>query len=196
MTMFPFLAIFITFCLILAYYIRRGDAAQQKAEDAFWEKERRSNAVPKKDISKLDYINIPFEKIPAVLDTSAEKSFFALKDKPMVNFTGISNTDLKLTYGTANITALSQYDTNFTEFVALLPEYTSELSEAGYTDTAEMLLEFAVNANADSRKIYTQLAAIYQEKGESDKLYALHEHAERLPESTKKSIQSALSSMH
>jgi hypothetical protein len=151
--MFPFLAIFIVFCLLLTFYIRKNDTAQQKVQDEFWEKERMSNAVRKKDISKLDYITIPLDKIPVKLETSAEKKLFALAEKPMLNFVGISNTDLKLEYGTANLDILMEYENNFLDFVAILPDYATELIEAGEKETARMLLEFAVSVNADSRKI-------------------------------------------
>lgn len=161
--MFPFLAIFIVFCLVLTYYIRKNDAAQQKVQDDFWEKERQSNAVRKKDISKLDYITIPLDKIPVKLCTSTEEAFFALAEKPMLNFIGISNTDLKLQYGTANLEILTEYENNFINLVALLPDYTSELIEAGEKETALMLLEFAISVNADSRKIDNQLAALRNE---------------------------------
>ena len=194
--MFPFLAIFITFCLILTYYIRKNDADQQKVQDEFWEKERLANAVRKKDISKLDYITIPFEKIPVKLNTSVEKILYEFADKPMLNLTGISNTDLKLAYGTANINILSEYDTNFSDFVSLLPNYIEELLEAGHTDSAQLLLEFAIECNADSRKIYEQLANIYKVQNQSDKFQSLLIHAERLPELTKKSVLSMLSSMN
>lgn len=158
--MFPFLAIFIIFCLVLAFYIRKNDNAQQKVQDEFWEKERKSNAVRKKDISKLDYISIPLDKIPAKLESSTEKTIFALAEKPMLNFVGISNTDLKLQYGTANLDILMEYENNFLDFVALLPEYATELIEAGETESARMLLEFAVSVNADSRKIDNLLASL------------------------------------
>lgn len=194
--MFPFLAIFITFCLVLTYYIRKSDSNQKKVEEEFWEKERLANAVRKKDISKLDYITIPFEKIPQKLATSTEKKLFALAEKPMLNLTGISNTDLKLSYGTANLAILSEYDTNFTEFVSLLPEYTIELQEAGQTEAAQMLLEFAIGCNADSRRIYEQLATIYKEQNNLEKIDSLLQASEQLPELTKKAVQSMLSTMN
>lgn len=194
--MFPFLAIFITFCLVLTYYIRKSDASQQKVEDEFWEKERLANTVRKQDISKLDYITIPFEKIPQKLDTLTEKKLFALTDKPMLNLTGISNTDLKLQYGTANITILSEYDANFIEFVSLLPEYANELIEAGFEDTAVLLLEFAIDCNADSRKIYSQLMNLYLTNQQSEKIDMLWKASENLPELTKKAVQKDLSSMN
>ncbi len=161
--MLPFLAIFIVFCLMLTFYIRKNDGAQQKVQDEFWEKERLSNAVRKKDISKLDYINIPFDKIPVKLESSTEKKIYALAEKPMLNFVGTSNTDLKLQYGTANLDILMEYENNFLDFVALLPEYANELIEAGEKESALMLLEFAVSVNADSRKIDNLLTQLKED---------------------------------
>lgn len=161
--MFPFLAISIVFCLLLSFYIRKNDTAQQKVQDEFWEKERLSNTVRKKDISKLDYITIPLDKIPVKLETSTEKAIFSLAEKPMLNFVGMSNTDLKLTYGTANLDILTEYENNFLEYVALLPDYATELAEAGEIEAACILLEAAANANADSRKIDNLLIKFKEE---------------------------------
>lgn len=183
--MFPFLTIFIVFLVILTYYLKKSSSAQEKVREDFLEKERRANAVRKQDISKLDYITIPFEKIPQKLHTSVEESLFALADKPMVNLTGISNTDLKLTYGTANLAILSEYDTNFADMVALLPQYTKELSDAGFTEVAKELLEFAVTCRADSRQIYQQLAEIYRQQGDESALASLREKVQELPELTR-----------
>lgn len=191
--MLPFLTIFIIFLVVLTYHIKKGDSAQAKVEEDFWEKERKANSVRKQDISKLDYITIPLEKIPQQLHTSTEKAFFSLAEKPMLNLTGISNTDLKLQYGTASLAILSEYDSNFTDMVVLLPEYTSELLGAGQETAARDLLEFAVSCNADSRKIYSQLAAIYQSHNETDNLKTLFVASERLPELTKLVVQKELS---
>ncbi len=186
--MVPFFTIFLIFCIVLTYYIKKNDRAQQKVQDDFWEKELRSNAVRKKDISKLDYITIPLGKIPERLYTSTEEKLFSLADKQMLNLTGISNTDLKLTYGAANLEFLSEYDTNFTDLVALLPIYAEELQEAGYTQTARDLLEFAIECNADSRKIYQQLAAMYNHNNEPEKIVWLRKQAEGLPTLTKQIV--------
>lgn len=193
--MFPFLTIFIIFLIVLTYHIKKGDAAQAKVNSDFWEKERRANTIRKKDISRLDYINIPFEKIPQQLHTSTEEAFFALAEKPMLNLTGISNTDLKLQYGTANLKVLSEYDANFIDMVSLLPEYTAELLDAGQEAAARDLLEFAVDCNADSRKIYSQLASIYQSHNETDNIRKLMEASEKLPELTRLAVQKELSSI-
>lgn len=190
--MLPFLLIFIVFCIALAYYIKKNDAAQEKVMSDYWEKELKSNAVRKKDISKLNYITIPLEKIPQKLNTSAENTLFSFADKPMLNLSGISNTDLKLEYGTANLEILSEYDINFTDMLAILPVYTQELLDAGELATARMLLEFAIDCNADSRIVYQQLSGIYTDANEPDKILWLLKCSEELPPMTKQIIQNDL----
>ena len=96
----------------------------------------------------------------------------------------------------ANLAILSEYDDNFTELVALLPQYTKELLDAGYTDTAQMLLEFAVNAKADSRIIYQQLSSIYIDTHQEEKIQQLWDASLSLPELTQKAIQKDLSSIN
>ena len=186
--MLPFLTIFIVFCIVLTYYIKKSDTTQQKVLDEFWEKELKANTVRKKDISNLNYITIPFDKIPQKLHTDTEEKLRSLSEQPMLNLTGISNTDLKLNYGTANLEILSTYDNNFTQFVALLPTYVTELCDASQTDTAQMLLEFAIECNADSRKLYQMLTKIYSDKHETAKIAWLKQQAKHLPEFTKQAV--------
>lgn len=193
--MFPFLAIFIIFLVILTYYIKKHNAAQSKISEDFWEKERAANAVRKKDISQLHYITIPFEKIPQQLHTPEEDAFFALADKKILNLTGISNTDLKLTYGTANLTELSEYDENFTQMVSLIPPYAAQLIDAGQEDVALFLLEFGVSNQADSVKIFTQLASLYKTRGQQDRILWLKEQAALLPSITARAIEKELTAM-
>ncbi|MBQ6843406.1 MAG: hypothetical protein IJO60_02085 [Agathobacter sp.] len=194
--MFPFLAIFIIFCVVLGYYIKKGDASQKEVMEEFFEKERLANEVRKKDISQLNYITIPFEKIPQQLNTSTEKEFFSYAEKTMLNLNGISNTDLKLEYGTANLAILSEYDTNYMDMISLLPAYVEELLAEEQTDTAQMLLEFAVHTKADSRKIYQQLVSIYKETNQTEKINDLKTASESLPEMTRTIIQRDLSSIN
>lgn len=194
--MLPFLTIFIVFCILLTYHIKKNDGAQQQMMDNFLEKERKSNTVRKKDLSTLDYVHLPLEKISVQLHTTTEEQLFALAELPMVNLGGISNTDLKLTYGTANLDILSQYDIHFTDMIALLPVYAKELQDAGQEQTALELLEFAITCNADSRKIYQMLTDIYKENGNSEKLHWLKEKAEHITsDMTKQVVLNSLSSI-
>uniref|UniRef100_UPI0040572A7F hypothetical protein n=1 Tax=Agathobacter sp. TaxID=2021311 RepID=UPI0040572A7F len=194
--MFPFLIIFLIFIALLTYYIRKNSNTQQKVIKDFLDKEQAANHTRKQDISNLDYIAIPWEKLPKDIQTPSKNAFWALYGKPILNLTGISNTDLKLRYGIANLETLSEYDSNFMEMVSLLPTYAEELMEQGYVSQAKDLLEFGISCNADSRKIYFLLADIYARLGETDKLPLLIEKAQSLPELTKQAVISQLSSLN
>lgn len=176
--MFPFLTIFLVFIIILNYSIRKQKNAQADAEHNFWAREFSANNTRRQDISKLDYITIPAEKIPQNLHTDSEKTLVRLSSCKMLNLSGQTNTDLKIEYGVANLEALSEYDSNFTEFTAALAVYAQELIDSGQKDAARELLEFAVHHRADSRTIFVTLAKLYQESGEKEKIHELLEIGE------------------
>ena len=58
--------------------------------------------------------------------------------------------------------------------------YGTELVEAGQTSDARELLELAVSYHADAVNIYTTLAKIYQEAGETDKIQDLIRYASEI----------------
>ena len=164
------LVVFITF-----FNIRSTKQRQEKL-DEYWEKERKSNFIRKKSLEDLDYISIPFDSFPMQIATEDEiiqnclKDLHSLENEKIVNFTGISNTDLKLTYGTANITALSQYDQNYTLFIRTLQEWGNRLHELGYDTEARTVLEYAINSRTDISSTYYLLASIYDSMGETNKI--------------------------
>lgn len=114
------LASLILFSACLSLAIKRGRRAQAAEEKSFWEREREANSVRRKPLDNLDYITIPFEHLPVnrlTDDPTVSECLEILQNLSelhIVNLTGFSNTDLKLEYGAANITALSEYDQNYT----------------------------------------------------------------------------------
>ena len=179
--MLIFLALFILFVLIMNYYIRKNNRLQDNLEKNFWDREHEANFSRKKDISNLNYLIITEDKIPQNLHTDAEKTLLELCNKKMLNLSGKTNTDLKLEYGVANLEELSLCDSRFYDFVCAVSTYAGELLENGQTDAARELLELAVTYHADNSTIYTQLAELYKEKGETGKLPSLIEAAQTLP---------------
>ena len=139
----------------------------EKERQSFWQRERAANNVRKKPLDNLEYIKIPLEKLP--LQAHNEDSTIAecvevlstLAECKIVNLTGISNTDLKLTYGTANITPLSEYDQNYTLLVTTLQKWADKLYTLGDIASAKTILEYAVSVKSDITKTYLQLAEIY-----------------------------------
>ena len=184
--------------VILAFFIARAVKKQEKSKKAedksFWERERQSNSVRKKSLDSLDYIQIPLEKLPMGIMT--ENSRIAeyqeliqeLSKHPIVNLTGFSNTDLKLEYGTANITVLSEYDQNYTVLARTLQEWADLLLENNYTSEAQVLMEYAISTGTDVSRTYYKLAAIYDASGDIFQIEELVRKAEALRSLNSKAI--------
>lgn len=178
--MFIFLAVFIIFVLILNFAIHKNNHSQENVQEQFWENERQANFTRRKDIHNLNYLTIPIEKIPQNLHTDAEKTLVRLSSDKMLNLSGITNTELKLEYGAANLDELSSYDANFTEFVSAVNTYAQELLASDQKDTAKDLLELAVSFHADAISIYTTLADLYKEDGQTGHIQDLISSAEEI----------------
>ncbi|WP_160558929.1 hypothetical protein [Parablautia muri] len=183
---FPFFASFIVFCLWLLYEIKKSRNAQEKSNEMFWQREAEANSTRRKPLDNLDYIQIPFESLPMELlkDDPAiaeyHDALHQLSKSPIVNFTGISNTDLKLMYGAPNITLLSRYDQSYTFLVRTLQNWAQALFEKGYIDEASQVLEFAVETHTDITATYKLLSTIYRQKGQPEKIASLIPIAESL----------------
>ena len=188
-----FLSSLIVFCLVIALTNRRHKKMIEKYEKEFWDREARANNTRKKSLANRTYISIPDfllperfmpenEEVSALFETLRE-----LSGQKIVNLTGYTNTDLKLEYGTANITCLSEYDQNYT----LLARSLQRLAEILYTNAriaeARAVLEFAVSTGTDVSHSYYLLADIYDADGEYDKKAALIEKADAL-RSTMKNV--------
>ena len=167
---FPFFASFVVVAIFFNISMRRVSRKEEDKEAAFWRKEREANNVRRKSLENLDYISIPVDILPfdtagdnAVLK-EAEKKVSGLKDEKIVNLTGITNTDLKLEYGTANITELSRFDQNYTSLVCALQEWGKELYNLGRYEDSAKVLEFAVKTRSDVTATYKLLVDMYKTK--------------------------------
>ena len=179
--MFPMLALFIVFLLVLAYFRRKSDAAQAKVDEAFWSKEREANATRRKNLDELHYITIPVEKLPLDLDTPACQTIRQLTQKRLFNAGGMTNTELKLAYGAANLEALSEYESDYIRLEQALDTCAGELLEKDRASDAAAILEFAVSTGSDVGHIYLTLAEIYKEQQKTDQIPALIDAAKQIP---------------
>lgn len=183
---FYVLASLIVFILIISHNIRKTRRKQMEDEKNFWERERLANETRRKPLDNLAYIHIPTDSLPMHLMEDDEKvaeclcTIAELAEKPIVNLTGFTNTDLKLEYGTANITALTEYDSSYTLLASTLQRWAELLYKAGYIKETRSILEFAVSTRTDVNATYSLLADIYLQNGESSRIDYLKETAETL----------------
>lgn len=198
---FIILASFILLAALIARQLSASKKNSKKAEEDFWNREREANSVRKKPLDDLNYIQIPYEKLPFHILTDNQQiqdcveQVNSLRDLKVVNLSEFTNTDLKLKYGTANITVLSEYDQNFTLLVRTLYKWGSLLYEAGYKEEALLPLEFAISIGTDVSGNYKLLASIYKEKGQVSKIQDLIASAKSLTSIMQKPILTFLSDM-
>ncbi len=158
-----FMPLFTSFIIFVAFVhlaIRRSDRAKKDADAEFFKKEHDAAFVRKKSLDDLDYITIPLNELPfGVMNDDpevvhAEETIKKLAGEKIVNLTGISNTDLKLKYGTANITPLTEYDMNYLELARVLNKWGKKLYQAGHFTEAAKVLSFAVHTGSDIKQTW------------------------------------------
>lgn len=171
--MLVLLAITLVVIIVLGYYRSKVTQSQDNAEKAFWEKELAAGNTRRQDLEKLDYITIPLEQFPLGLNTDAEKELVALSKERIKNFQGLSNTELKLQYGTANLDELSSYESNFIRLQQVVLEYAKELCTADRRADAIHILEFMLQNGGDISGLYLELATLYQQEGCKEKVQHL-----------------------
>ncbi|WP_143066371.1 hypothetical protein [[Clostridium] polysaccharolyticum] len=163
----------------------------------FWNLEHESNNVRKKDISNLPYIRIDLSSLP-IEDSSDPvlqeiyQDMSSLSDKKIINLNGISNTDLKLAYGPANLEKLSEYDMNFTTLIRTISKWGQHLYQQNRIAEAQTVLEFGIACKTDIKNNYVLLAQIYHDNNQSYKINELLEQANSLNTLMKSSILSSL----
>lgn len=193
--------VFLLLVVILALWIRyqstHTDRSAAQKREAFLERERQANLTRKKDISNLDYIHVPVSGLPFPETnqeeiTDIQKHILTLASGKIVNFTGLSNTDLKLKYGAPNIDLLMEYDKNYLELVRSLYRYGKLLYDLGKKDESAAILEYAISIQTDISANYTLLATIYKEKNDISRINYIISQAEELTSMTKKALLSNL----
>ncbi|MDD2969341.1 MAG: hypothetical protein PHT89_01790 [Lachnospiraceae bacterium] len=182
----PYFASFIVFIILIAYEIRKNTKIARIQEESFWDRETRANSTRKKPLDALPYVRIPLDALPFQIMSEdprileLHQAVQNLAEKKIVNLTGLTNTDLKLKYGAANLTTLSQYDQDYTMLARTLQKWALLLYENGYLNEAQQILEFAVSTRTDVSGSYRLLASIYHQTGYTSKINDLIETAKTL----------------
>ncbi|MDE6875415.1 MAG: hypothetical protein K2P87_13255 [Lachnospiraceae bacterium] len=188
---------------LLQYEIKKNAKNKTQTVQEFLQRELEANTTRKQDISGLAYQTADLSWLPdlsGIPDADGEiaavlAALKRLQGKQYLNLSGISNTDLKLTYGAANFPFLSECDANFTAFMRRLYDLGLRLNEAGAPELAVPVLEYAVRAGTDVGSTYRLLGSIYALQGNNDALLTLCRRAEELPETIRSSVCDYLSGL-
>ena len=169
------------FILIIAIAVagKKGESGMKKKLEEFQERERAANEVRRQPLDDLEYLVIPDEFYDLPADEASGEALEArrildnLKSEKIVNLTGLTNTDLKLRYGVANLPDLMRFDQNYTSLVRALQMYASYLAGAGHESDAVKLLEYAVKSKSDVSASYSLLGDLDVKSGQSSKIDGL-----------------------
>lgn len=196
------MVIFIVSILIINLFVFAHKSKSNKSMDQirndFWTKERKANLTTRKVLSDVNYIQIPINDLPFIEKANdkeleiIQSKIAKLSKEPIANFTGYTNTDLKLKYGMGNINHIIECDTNFTTFTTLMYEWGLYYHNQNKYQYAQQILEFAVKQKSDNSKIFILLAEIYIDSNQSDKIDDLIQIAESLNTLVKNKIIKSL----
>ncbi len=171
---FSVFIIIVVTALIFKTFMNRSNRSYNPNRE-FLERERQANLTPAKSLEDLPYIRIdphlPLD-VPSDKPETLEKqdTIRKMSEKKILNFTGKSNTDLKLEYGAANINFLTSCDMNYTRLVQNIASLAEDYLNSGHEEEAKALLEYGIEIGTDVTKNYTLLAALYRKSGESEKI--------------------------
>lgn len=152
-----FLGLFIIFLLWFTYERVKADRNSTYTNEEFWERERRASFTPTAKIDDLPYITLDENIIPASAPgdsdelTNVLNELRSLKDEKLIDLSEMTNTDLKLKYGTANFTALAKADTDFALLLSDCEKAANLLSDAGRIKEAYCLLDYSASLSGYGR---------------------------------------------
>lgn len=191
---------FLALCYVVSRNVSRFKKTHGQSHEEFLEQESRANSVRKADISALPYVEIPLDELP--LDALSACGYSALAEElralasvKILNLSMYTNTELKLMYGPANLTALSDCDDAYTSLIMLLNKIGASLLEADRPDNAEKFLSFAISIGSDITTSYTMLATLYAKKHDINRIDWLIGNADSLTSLSGKTIQNNLRSI-
>lgn len=188
---FPVLfLLFIIFIVWLNVERMRSERKDIQRQNEFWQMENDANSVRRQPLDNLPYVTIPDELLLPNLSSSLPEDdaelkrcndiLTSLKSERILNLTGKTSTDIKMSYGAANLSQLDEYDQNFTLFAQTIYAYGEQLHKLGFDHEAIKVLRFGIDSLSDISGNYKLLATLYIKYGQSEKLEELKKTAEGL----------------
>lgn len=180
-------AITVLFAIALSFAIKKSNKNEAKEKNEFWQNEHDANFSRKRSLDNLNTIKIP-KSIIELVNTVKDKETYTdnaqticdLEDKGIYNLNGISNTNVKLEYGAANMSVLSEYDDNYASLIKALDQIGIAFFEDEIYEDSKAILEYATEIGTDILSSYTTLANIYIKLNTPELIHILIKKAEAL----------------
>ena len=109
-------------------------------------------------------------------------------DKPMMDLSEYTNTDLKLAYGIGNFQTLSEYDETYQTFIQTLSALANAYLEVEDLTRAREVSRLCIDYDPKNRVAYLTLANAYKKEGNSHDLANLKQEIRQSPLPRKESL--------
>lgn len=191
----PVFGLVMIFVIWLTYELKKHTKQDKKVSQDFWERERQSGFIPRKNTSDIQYITVTESFLPeergeddGELNVLCNR-ILSFQDKKIADLSSMTNTELKERYGTANFTSLSEVDSNYTSLVPLLGRLCELLYDEGRLAEAENAALFCVSSGVMTYPVLFTLGNIYYMINDRDKLDALISSAENTPSCQERTVK-------
>ncbi|MBR1866194.1 MAG: hypothetical protein IJ801_06775 [Lachnospiraceae bacterium] len=189
---------------VLNHNIRKNNGSDSDNIHSYLTREDRANAIRRKDISELPYIQVPIDMFPFHITLNDEKKqtkiaeyekiIRTLSGQRMLNLIGVSNTELKEQYGPANLEILTVYDQNYSRYLRTLQLFAECIYEE-YPADAISILEYCISIGTDISGTYELLGRYYLARDDSEHFLALYDRIPVKDSISGKVIQNKLNQM-
>lgn len=178
--------LFLMFAFWLQIRVKKASKGRYKDIDQFIDDERKANAVRKVDIDETYFLKIDKQRLPVRAydeNDRQQTELFRLQEKAlyhasqkMIKFENpMSNNDIKMAFGAANLEVVTGYEEQFNRYVSALLAWAQALMSADenvqnntrYKEDAKQILKHSIDIKSDYTKSFTLLAELYA--GDNDK---------------------------
>ncbi len=189
----PVLFIWFTIFALLFYYnIKKTSKKDNAAKEAFWEKEQASLSVRKKEFEPSDYIKPDMNRLSMVTPftmapgdsmhlSQLRQRLHSLESMDMMNFSHLSNTEIRIRFGTANQSIITTNEQHLHMFLKTLYEYGMFMTRHNEKAEAIAAFELAVDLGSDYSNHYLELAKLYESEQDNGSIQKLIQKAESIP---------------
>ncbi len=200
MNLLPLTSILL-FCVILNYAIRKSNIRDRDDSLHSSGKNRHKTSTLPKPISEIHFISFPEDLLteitienPKIIDNLT--TLRRLSKTQVINLDGMTNDEIRDTYGEQNFETLSMADQRYMTLCRVLKTLADECFRNGLSFEAEKFLLFAVDTNTDFLPIWQSLGEYYLNTGRSDSLKALYDKAFSLPEERFEKIRDLIENLY
>lgn len=143
---------FIIFILWLHYEKAKSTRNSERASKEFWDREEKANHTRNQDISNLPLFQLPENEVPLLVCEDENVCYYqnlvkSCMEKPMMDLSEYTNTDLKLSYGVGNFKTLCEYDENFNALFLNLTNLSKAYDAIDKPEEAQQIRNLCVKYN-------------------------------------------------